>query len=166
MKRAILLRHATAAEAREDALRELTAEGAAEAARAGAKIAALSPGWAPTHALCSTALRASATLAAAQAALAELARIEFDARLYLASAAQLLAALRRLPEHDACVLLVAHEPGLSDLVRQLARRAEPGARVHVGAGMAPASFAALTLDVARWRDVGPGCAELATFARP
>jgi hypothetical protein len=32
--------------------------------------------------------------------------------------------------------------------------------------MAPAAFAALELDVARWEDVRPGCAKLAAFERP
>ncbi len=166
MKRAILLRHATAAEGREDPLRELTAAGVQEATRAGASIVALGADWLPTRALCSTALRASATLAGVRAALAPLAATEFDAALYLASATRLLAALQRLPEEAACVLLVAHEPGISELVRRLVRRGDPGARSRFAAGMAPAAFAALALDVARWKDAAAGCAELAAFARP
>lgn len=164
MKRAILLRHASARDAPRDALRELTAQGVDEAARAGAKIAALGAAWAPTLALCSTALRATATLAGVQSALAALPRWERDARLYLATAGELLAALQRAPETAACVLVVAHEPGISALVRQLARGVEWGARL--ARGMAPASFAALTLDVARWEDARPACAELAAFERP
>lgn len=165
MKRAILLRHASAAEAPEDALRELTARGRVEAARAGERIAALGAAWAPTRALCSTALRASATLAAARPALPALAHVEHDARLYLASAGELLAALQRVPEADACVLVVAHEPGLGDLVRQLARRAEPSARAGFARGMAPASFAALDLDVPRWDSALPARATLTAFDR-
>jgi phosphohistidine phosphatase len=166
LKRAILLRHASALDGPHDTLRELTARGVGEAARAGAKIAALGAAWAPTLALCSSALRATATLAGAQPALAALARSELDARLYLASAGGLLAALQRAPEADTCVLLVAHEPGISALVRQLARGAEPSARARFARGMAPASFAALALDVARWEDACPACAELAAFERP
>jgi phosphohistidine phosphatase len=147
-------------------MRELTPQGVQEAARAGAKIAALGATWAPTLALCSTALRASATLAGAQPALAALSRSELDARLYLASAGELLAALQRAPEAEACVLVVAHEPGISALVRQLAQRADPGARSRFARGMAPASFAALALDVARWEDACPACAELTAFERP
>ncbi|HEY8121453.1 MAG TPA: hypothetical protein VII78_09050 [Myxococcota bacterium] len=161
MKRAILLRHATALQASDDALRELSAEGVQEAVRAGGKIAALGADWAPTRALCSTALRASATLAAAQPALAALTHSELDARLYLASAAELLAALQRVGEAEECVLVVAHEPGLSDLVRLLARRAAPGVRARLARGFSPASFAVLSLAVARWQDARPGCAELA-----
>lgn len=166
MKRLILLRHASARDAPLDAVRELSARGVEEAARAAAKIAALGAPWAPTRALCSTALRASATLAGAQLALLTLAHSELDARLYLASAGQLLAALQCLPEGDTCVLLVAHEPGLSECVRQLAHRGEPGARARFARGMAPASFAALALDIARWKHASPGCAELTAFARP
>jgi phosphohistidine phosphatase len=166
LKRAILLRHASARDAPLDALRELTPQGMDEAARAGARIAALGTAWAPTLALCSTALRATATLASVRPALAALARSELDARLYLASAGELLAALRRAPEAEACVLVVAHEPGISALVHQLAKGAEPDARARLARGMPPASFAALVLDVARWADARPACAEIAAFERP
>lgn len=166
MKRAILMRHASAREAQPDAARELSAEGELEAARAGAKIAVLGREWAPGLALCSTALRASATLAGARPALAALTRSELDARLYLASAGELLAALQRVPDTEACVLVVAHEPGLSALVRQLARRADPDARARFARGMAPGSFAALTLDIARWADACPACGALLAFERP
>jgi phosphohistidine phosphatase SixA len=64
------------------------------------------------------------------------------------------------------VLVVAHEPGLSALVRQLVRHAEPGALARFARGMAPASFAALALDAARWEDACPACAELAAFEQP
>jgi phosphohistidine phosphatase len=166
MKRAILLRHARAADARDDVLRELTAEGREQARAAGDRIAALGAAWRPTRALCSSALRASETLAAARDALGEALAVELNERLYLANAAQLLAVLQRAPGADACVLVIAHEPGLSDLVRQLATRGEPEARLRFARGMPPASFAALTLDVTRWEDAAPACAELAAFERP
>ena len=163
MRRAILLRHATAGEARGDALRDLTPEGRSQAASAGRRIAALDAAWAPTRALCSSALRASATLEAARGALAGLARVEFCDALYLAGAGGLLSALQRVPDTELCVLLVAHEPGLSEFVRQLASRAAPDARANLARGMAPASFAALALDIARWEDAAAGCAELVVF---
>lgn len=166
MKYAILLRHATAREAAVDTLRELSDAGRAEGERAGRAIAALGALWQPTRALCSTALRATATLEAARAALPSLAEVELAEPLYLPSAGELLAALQAAPESDACVLVVAHEPGISGCVRLLARRAAPTARARFGRGMAPASFAALQLGVARWRDAAPGCAELVAFARP
>lgn len=165
MKRAILMRHASAAEAAHDALRALSAEGYAEAARAGHAIAALGAPWTPARALCSTALRASATLEAARVALPSLAQVELAAALYLGSAGELLASIQRAPDADSCVLLVAHEPGISALVRLLAGRAAPDARALFARGMTPASFAALALDVARWADTAPGCAELVAFAR-
>ena len=165
MRRAILLRHASAGEARDDALRELTERGGREAAHAGQRIAALGATWMPTRALCSTALRASATLEAARGALASLAEVEFSAALYLASAGELLRALQRLPDSEPCVLVVGHEPGLSEFVRLLAGRASPSERASFARGMPPASFAALEFDIARWEDAAPSCAELAAFER-
>jgi phosphohistidine phosphatase len=166
VKYAILLRHATAQEAAADALRDLTSEGRAEAERAGRALAALGAPWRPTLALCSTALRATATLEIARSALPGLRRVDFAARLYLASAGELLATLAAVPEEDACVVVVGHEPGLSGCVRLLAQRAAPDARAAFARGMLPAAFAALQLEVALWRDAVPGCATLAAFARP
>jgi phosphohistidine phosphatase len=165
VKRAILMRHASAREAQRDELRELSAAGEEEAARAGAKIAALGADWAPTLALCSNAVRAAATLASALTTLPARPRSEVDARLYLASASELLSALQRVAEREACVLVIAHEPGLSDLVRQLAHRGEPALRARFAGGMPPASFAALELDVTSWADAAWACAELAAFER-
>jgi len=163
MKRAILLRHASAADARDDALRELTAEGREQAHTAGRRIATLGAEWQPTRALCSSALRTSATLAGAREALGALAAAELDAQLYLANAPRLLAALQSVPDASACVLVVAHEPGLSDLARQLARRGDPRTRQRLARGMTPGSFAALALDVASWRELRAGCGELFAF---
>ena len=165
MRRAILLRHASAGEAQEDALRELTEWGRSEGAQTGQRIAALGATRMPTRVLCSTALRARATLEAARGALASLARVEFSAALYLASAGELLRALQRVPDSEACVLVVGHEPGLADCVRLLAGRASPSARASFARGMPPASFAALDLAIARWEDAAPGCAELVAFER-
>ncbi|MBM4381931.1 MAG: histidine phosphatase family protein [Deltaproteobacteria bacterium] len=166
MRRLILLRHASAEDARDDALRELSVRGRREAASAGERIAALGAGWAPTHALCSTALRASATLELAQAALPALREVDFSARLYLASAGELLSAVNRAPDADACLLVVAHQPGLGELVRQLMRRAAPEARAGLARGLTPGAFAALELDVARWEAAMPTCAELVAFVQP
>jgi phosphohistidine phosphatase len=166
MRRLILLRHASAEEARDDALRELTMHGRTEAARAGERIAALGAEWAPTRALCSTALRAIATLELARPALGALREVELSAHLYLASAGDLLGAVNRAPDADACLLVVAHQPGLGDLVRQLARRKAPEAPSVLTRGLTPASFAALALDVASWQAAMPACAELVAFAQP
>jgi phosphohistidine phosphatase len=165
LRRAILLRHASALDAKEDALRALSPRGAREARRAGEQIAALGADWAPALSLCSSAARATATLAQVEQALAPPPRREIDARLYLASAGELLAALQRAPEAAVCLLVVAHEPGLSALVRLLARSTSEAARAGFARGMPPGAFAALALDVARWSAAGPRCAELAAFAR-
>jgi phosphohistidine phosphatase len=160
MKRLILLRHASAADAREDALRELTAEGREQASAAGVRIAALGADWQPAQALCSSARRASATLEAAREAITAPLAVQLDEQLYLASAARLLAALRRVPDATECVLVVAHEPGLSELARELARRGDSRARLRLAHGIKPGAFAAIALDVASWRELRAGCGEL------
>jgi len=160
MRRVILLRHASAVDARDDAARGLSAEGHEQARAAGLRIAALGAEWQPARALCSSALRASATLEAAREAFSAPLAVRLDEQLYLASAAKLLAALQSVPDASACVLLVAHEPGLSDLARQLARRSDPRARLRLASGIRPGSFAAIALGVASWRELRAGSGEL------
>lgn len=166
MKRAILLRHASALEGAHDALRELSAEGHDEAVRAGRSIAALGAPWAPTRALCSDAVRARATLEAVRIALPSLAHVETSERLYLANVGELLAAIQATPDVAACLLVVAHEPGLSSLVHQLVGHADRDAGARFARGMRPASFAALAFHAARWEEALPGGAALAAFESP
>ncbi|HEU4429200.1 MAG TPA: hypothetical protein VFT98_10635, partial [Myxococcota bacterium] len=127
---------------------------------AGLRIAALGADWQPERALCSSALRASATLEAALEAFPASLAVVLDEQLYLAGATRLLAVLQSAPDASACVLVVAHEPGLSDLARQLARRGDPRARLRLAHGIKPGSFAAIALDVASWRELRARCGEL------
>ncbi len=160
MKHLILMRHASAGPAAGDRERPLSAAGQSEAQRMGRALAAFSAsGFRPERALVSPARRAQETLAGVRSGLHSLAAAQTDEALYLGSPGQLLARLQQLPDETAQLLLVGHNPGLSELAQLLVGRAEAG-------GLAPAACAALRIESMSWRDLAPGCAELVELLRP
>ncbi len=92
-------------------------------------------------------------------------RVDIRDELYLASEAELFAALQAL-DREACALVLAHEPGLSSLTSWLSARAQPDARAHAERGMVTAAFAALALAIGEWDEIAPDCGELVAFETP
>jgi phosphohistidine phosphatase len=126
MKRLALLRHAEAEPARpnlSDAARCLTARGRLEArdsaqciARAGLHIDAL---WV------SPAERTRETALILIAELAFDVELQFDSDLYLGTPEILWQALRRCQDSLHTVLMIGHNPGLSEFARQFCRDKSP-----------------------------------------
>ena len=83
----------------------------------------------PALVLCSTAVRARQTLAAFSFA----GRVSYEDGLYGASAGDLVARLRRLPDELPEAMVVAHNPGLQELALLL-----------IGEGGGPRSHACVT----------------------
>jgi phosphohistidine phosphatase len=129
----------------------------------GLKAAGRIARWASDHevrpdlVLCSTALRARATLDLVVHALDD-PEIEFEDALYHASAAELLARLRTVPVGRTGVLMIGHNPGLHELVGLLA----PPRRDAFPTG----ALAELRLAIATWGEICPGCAHLAELLVP
>lgn len=119
-------------------------------------------GLVPDLVLCSTALRARRTWDLASAELASPPPVRHLRSLYLATPAQMLAAIRRQP--PGRLLLVGHDPGMHHLAIQLADEGEPEALGSLSEKFPTAALAWLQLDIADWQDVGPG--RLAGFFRP
>ena len=145
MRTLILLRHA-AAESRQvdgrDFDRALTAVGRAEAAAAARRLAALA--LRPPVLLTSPALRARATgdIIARRLGIAG-AQVREDPVLYLATVPALRAAIARTAATVDCLLLIGHNPGLSELVTAL----DGGSK---GVALATASFQGFDLPLADW----------------
>ncbi|HYA44892.1 MAG TPA: histidine phosphatase family protein, partial [Acidimicrobiales bacterium] len=76
---------------------------------------------APALVLCSTALRARQTLEALRLP----GEASYEDSLYGASAADLMARLRRLPATLGSVMLVGHNPGLQELAVSLVGKGDP-----------------------------------------
>lgn len=83
--------------------------------------------------------------------------------LYHAWTADVLDLLRALPAAAERVLLIGHEPTLSDLVLTLAMSSPHTAAVEA---KFPTSAIAVLTFAADWDDLGPGLAELAAFEVP
>jgi phosphohistidine phosphatase len=91
----------------------------------------------------------------------------FDDRAYLADAATLLELLRTIDGDPASVLLVGHNPGLQELLLELARPGDQTGLTDKAAEKFPtASFAVLELAIDAWAEIAPACGRLVHFARP
>ena len=111
----------------------------------------------PELVLCSTALRARATLDLVLDGLGNPAA-EVEDGLYHAAAADLLERLRAVPESVAEVLLVGHNPALHELACMLA---PPGPEAFPTGALAE-----LRLAIEAWRNVCPGSGELVGLVVP
>jgi phosphohistidine phosphatase SixA len=149
----ILLRHAHAQNAspgQDDAQRELSARGMAEAAAAGVWLAAHQV--LPARVLCSPAQRTRQTLDTALHGSEAI----LEPRIYAATAGQLVALIEEFADAPR-LLLVGHNPGFETLVALLTTGQSGDFR-----GMPPAAIAWIELDGA----IDPGAGKLKAFWAP
>jgi phosphohistidine phosphatase len=114
----------------------------------------------PTVVLCSSARRAQETVERIVAALGD-SEVVIEPGLYHASAGDLLARLRALPESSPSVMLVGHNPAMQELALALAgsgREAVEGK--YPTAGLATFRFGG------GWSELEYGSAELSAFVTP
>jgi phosphohistidine phosphatase len=161
MKRVYLLRHAKSSwKHRElaDHDRPLAGRGK-RAARAIAKHMRAHE-LEPELVLCSSARRARETLERIKPALGQ-APVRVEGELYGASARELLARLRRLPDAVGSVLVIGHNPAIHELALELA-----GPAPELAGKFPTAALATLAFDGSAWGELGPGAAELVELTRP
>jgi phosphohistidine phosphatase len=126
MPRLIVLRHAKSSwkdESLDDFDRPLSGRGVRDGKRFGAQLGERLP--APDRVLCSTARRTRDTLAFLVPGLVDPRRVSFEDELYLAPAETLLERVqRRTGDGDPVetLLLIGHNPGLTELVNLLVDR--------------------------------------------
>lgn len=93
--------------------------------------------------------------------------VQWQQDAYLADSATLLDLIRAVPAATGPLLLVGHNPGLQDLLLDLADHGAEEPLVDAAAEKFPtAAFAVLELAVDDWAEVVPGCGRLVHFARP
>lgn len=83
--------------------------------------------------------------------------LHFEDALYLASPSTLLGHIQRVPDRVDTLLVVAHNPGMEELICLLS-----GARVTLPS----AGLAAIALGVAQWSAVAPAHGRLSYFVTP
>ena len=139
----------------EDIARPLNKRGHRAAGLIGSWLA--DEGVRPAVVLCSSARRTRDTLDHLQEAIGPHVPIHIEPGLYLADAPALLARLRRLPRDVPSVLMIGHNPGLQELVVELA--AAPGAaatdsRQRLEKKFPTAALARFRIKSEDWRTLG------------
>lgn len=147
MKRLTLVRHGHAEARAEggDFYRALSVQGRAEILRAGTTLSARIP--APDSMLASEAQRTRETAQLLHEHLKSVAVIETSKALYHASSSTLLEVIGSTPKSVQHLLLVGHNPGLSELALRWARQFETYADFG---GFGTAEWCSVTFDTDDW----------------
>ena len=125
----------------------------------------------PDVVICSTARRTEQTWELVAPELAGAPSVRFEPRAYAASALTLLHVIRELPGRYRAALLVAHNPGLSELACRLAAASGAGAPAEddeaAPAGIRFPTAAVAVFDLATgWAALSPGQARMIDFTTP
>ncbi|MBL1082963.1 histidine phosphatase family protein [Streptomyces actinomycinicus] len=166
LRRLVVLRHAKSAwpEGVEDHRRPLAPRGLRDAPAAGRALAAA--GSLPDLALCSTAVRARRTWEMAAAEWATPPTVRYDRRLYGAGVPELLEVVRETPPEVETLLVVGHNPGLEELVQELAEDGLDDTLERVREKFPTAAIAVLAWRGTGWPALAPGTALLTSFTVP
>ena len=167
MKTLTLLRHAKSGwddPVARDFDRPLNDKGRRAAQAVGRQLRTLDIGF--DHIVASPATRVIETIAGLADGYGMAIEPAWDKRLYLASAATLLDVARESPADAARVLLVAHNPGLEDLVLLLIAKGEADLIAAAEEKYPTGTLAELTFAVDQWADVAAGAGTLTRFIRP
>ena len=145
MKHLLILRHAKSSwreSGIDDHDRPLNERGQRDAPRMGRLLA--SAGRVPERIVSSTAARARTTAALVAEACGYDGDLLLTEQLYLAGPADCIDVVRAIPDNPASVMLVAHNPGLEQLVELLGGRRER---------MPTAALAVVALRLDNWSDL-------------
>ncbi len=159
-----ILRHAEAKPAvsgQGDHERPLSAHGIHEAGMIAAYLKQAQ--FHPSHVLCSTSTRTRQTCEALPLAPAS---IQYTQAIYLASAKQLLALIRDLPDDAQSAMLIGHNPGMHSLCLMLAGSGERDAMAQMAVSFPTCTLATFTFEVPSWKQVTARAGVLQDFVVP
>ena len=162
MKTLIIFRHAEAEETppgKSDSERTLTEKGRGQATRQGNFLR--QAGMVPEKVIASSALRAIQTGEALGAVGGASGSVEPLDELYNVPGDALLEVVRGLPEGIGTLAMVAHMPGVGELLSLLTTE-----HVDLDHVFSPATMAAVRVDGDSWRDVDYGVGALTLFLPP
>jgi phosphohistidine phosphatase len=166
LRRLVVLRHAKSARPADtpDHARPLATRGRRDASAAGHALAEAD--LLPDLALCSTAVRARQTWALAAGQWGTPPPVRHDPRLYAAGADDLLAVVHEVPAGIATLLLVGHNPGLGNLVLELAGDGLGDTLKQVRTKFPTSAVAVLAWHGTGWQDLAPRTAVLTSVTVP
>lgn len=163
----MLFRHAKSAAAEagmKDIARPLTSRGEKAASAMGKWLLQLD--LRPDLVLSSTSTRTRATCELAFSAFQPPLRVEFDNKLYLASARTLLNRVRRVGKQAKQLVVVGHNPGLHDLANDLVGRGPAAPRADLEEKLPTGAIVIIRFDGDTFADVDTGRGTLLHFGRP
>jgi phosphohistidine phosphatase len=160
LRRLVVLRHAKSArpEGVPDRLRPLADRGRRDAPAAGRALA--ESDCLPDLAVCSTAVRARQTWELASGQWGTPPPVRYDGRVYAADVPDLLAVVHEVPAEVETLLLVGHNPGLEELVLDLAGDGLGDTLEQVREKFPTSAIAVLAWHGTRWASLAPGTALL------
>ncbi|WP_371581864.1 histidine phosphatase family protein [Streptomyces sp. NBC_01314] len=160
LRRLVVLRHAKSAwpVGVPDHERPLAPRGHRDAPAVGRALAEAD--CLPDLAVCSTAVRARRTWELASAQWGTPPPVRYDGRVYAADVPQLLGVVREAPDHVRTLLLVGHNPGLEELVLDLAGDALDDTLDDVRTKFPTSAIAFLSWYGGAWAALAPGTALL------
>ncbi|MGW0209610.1 SixA phosphatase family protein [Streptomyces sp. NPDC003233] len=163
LRRLVVLRHAKSAwpEGVEDHRRPLARRGLRDAPAAGRALAEAD--CLPDLALCSPAVRARRTWELASAEWGTPPPVRYDRRLYAAGVPELLEVVHEAPPEVETLLLIGHNPGLEELVLELARDGLEDTLERVRTKFPTSAIAVLSWHGTGWPALGPGTALLTSL---
>ena len=167
MRTLYLLRHARAqrSPAIEDFYRPLDDIGRTRASAMAAEFVSL--GLRPDLILCSAARRACETLETVRPAFPADTSVAIEEQLYMASAEHIMRCLQAAPDAVVSLMVIGHNPGLQELGLLLGGKDSDARAARLLISKMPtAALAALTGELARWRDLAPGILRLERLIRP
>ncbi|MBE8470822.1 SixA phosphatase family protein [Streptomyces justiciae] len=166
LRRLVVLRHAKSAwpEGVRDHQRPLAPRGLRDAPAAGRALAEAD--CLPDLALCSTAVRARQTWDLASAQWGTPPPVRHDARLYGADVPELLEVVHEVSAEVETLLLVGHNPGLEDLVLDLAGDGLDDTLDTVRVKFPTSAIAVLSWRGTAWEALTPGTALLTAVTVP
>ena len=165
MRRLVIFRHAKAVPhgAAPDFDRALAERGLNDAAAAGRYLAAEQ--ILPDLALVSPSLRTRQTWERAAPALGDV-PVRFEEAIYDASATTLLHIARKAPASVRTLVLVGHNPGMSQLARDLVGHGDRYAFARMKTKFPTSAIAVLDFAADEWSDLGFGGGRLDRFVTP
>jgi phosphohistidine phosphatase len=165
--RLLVLRHAKSEKAEPgmpDRSRKLNARGHRDAATIGAYIAR--HGLTPDAALISSAQRTRETWEEVAAELSHPPAAAYDERLYNAGGAAILKVLKQAGGSAHTLLLIAHNPGLHDLSRNLIASGDVEWRERLNERLPTAGLVVIDFAVEDWSKLHPHAGRLERFVTP
>ncbi|MFF6780712.1 histidine phosphatase family protein [Streptomyces sp. NPDC012510] len=166
LRRLVVLRHAKSAWPMgvPDHERPLAPRGRRDAPAAGRAL--LEADCLPDLAVCSTAVRARHTWELAAAQWGTPPSVRYDRRAYAADVPKLLRVVREAPDEVRTLLLIGHNPGLEELVLDLAGDALDDALDDVRTKFPTSAIAFLSWRGETWASLAPGTALLTDMIVP